>query len=206
MKFSVIIPSYLGPYRTAAANRDSKIVRAINSVLHQTFQDFEIVVIADGCQKTVDIVSGIDDERVSVHLIPKSRIWTGGPRNKGLDEAVGEYIVYLDIDDIFGDNHLQNIYNGLNGYDWVWFDDVRYSIKIKQWYENKCNIMQIGHHGTSNICHRSSLPYRWDHKGYAHDYYFIKYLKREHNNARIEGGEYYVRHLPNSTLGKGYDL
>ena len=48
MKFTVVIPSYLGAYRTAANDRDMKIQRAVDSVLSQTFQDFEIIVIADG--------------------------------------------------------------------------------------------------------------------------------------------------------------
>jgi len=205
MRFTVVIPSYLGDYRTAAKDRDKKLVRAVNSILTQTFQDFEIIVIADGCEKTVEIMSGFKDKRIRTFLTPKQPAWTG-QRNKGLDEALGEYIVYLDVDDVFGENHLQNISNGLDGYDWVWFNDIRYSPKLEQWYENKCNIRMIGAHGTSNVCHRASLPYRWDHKGYAHDYYFIKHLKRNTNFTKIPGGEYYVCHLPNSTLGKGYDI
>lgn len=203
MKFTVVIASYLGNYRTAAANREMKIVRAVNSALGQSFQDFEIIVVADGCNRTVELMKPFD--RVRTFLIPKQKPWSG-QRNRGLDEALGEWIVYLDIDDILGENHLKNINEGLNGYDWVWFDDIRYSPRLGQWYENKCDIRVIGHHGTSNICHKASLPYRWDHKGYAHDYYFIKHLKQNLNYTKIPGGEYYVCHLPNSTLGKGYDL
>ena len=203
MKFSVIIPSYLGAYRTAAADRDKKIVRAINSVLNQVYQDFEIIVIADGCDKTMDIVK---DLPVRSFLIDKCKPWTGGPRNKGLDEAKGDYIAYLDIDDLFGENHLQGIIDAVGDYDWVWFNDIRYNPTTDQWYENPCNIRKIGEHGTSNICHKSSMPYRWDHKGYAHDYYFIKNLKQNLNFGKIPGGEYYVCHLPHSMLGKGYDL
>jgi glycosyltransferase involved in cell wall biosynthesis len=75
MKFSCIIPSFLGPYRTAAKDRDKKIVRAISSILNQSFTDFEVVVIADGCEKTVEIVGGIEDSRVSCYLINKTKIW-----------------------------------------------------------------------------------------------------------------------------------
>jgi len=202
MKFTVVIPSYLGPYRTAAANRPEKLARAINSVLNQTFKDFEIIVVADGCEQTMDIVK---DLPVRSFLIEKQKEWTG-QRNKGLDEAKGEFIAYLDVDDLFGVNHLENISKGLNGYDWVWFNDIRYSPKLEQWYENPCDIMRIGSHGTSNICHKASLPYRWVHKGYAHDYYFIKALKQNMNYTKIHGGEYYVCHIPNSNIGKGYDL
>jgi glycosyltransferase involved in cell wall biosynthesis len=206
MRFSCIVPSFLGEYRTAAANREMKIIRAVNSILTQSFQDFEVIIVADGCEKTIEVMKQITDPRVSVYLIPKSKIWSGEPRNKGIDEAKGDYILYLDIDDVFGVNHLKNISEGLKDYDWVWFDDIRYYPKTKEWYVNKCDIRIISRHGTSNICHKRSLPYRWDHSGYAHDFYFIKHLKQNTNMVKIEGGEYYVCHCPHSHIGKGWDI
>lgn len=206
MKFSVVIPSFLGDYRTAAKDRDKKILRAVNSVITQSFQDFEIIVIADGCKKTVKIMEKVTDERVSTYLIEKGQLWAGTPRNIGINQAKGDYIIYLDIDDMFGGNHLRNISEGLNGFDWVWFDDIRFNPKSGEWYLNDCNIIRAGSCGTSNICHKRSLPYRWDHSGYAHDYYFIKHLKQNNNYKKIEGGEYYVCHVPSSNIGKGYDL
>jgi glycosyltransferase involved in cell wall biosynthesis len=206
MKFSVVIPSFLGEYRTAAKDRDFKIIRAVNSVLTQTYQDFEVIVVADGCEKTVEVMKQIEDTRVHTILIPKSKTWSGEPRNTGIENATGEFILYLDIDDIFGERHLENIFNGLKTYDWVWFDDIRFEPKLEQWYENPCDIIRMGKHGTSNICHKRTLPYRWDHVGYAHDYYFIKHLKQNMNYTKIEGGEYYVCHVPRSTLGEGYDV
>jgi glycosyltransferase involved in cell wall biosynthesis len=204
MRFSIIMASYLGEYRTAAKDRDRKIVRAINTVISQTFEDWELIVIADGCTKTMEIVSEIKDERISCYLIEKAKAWSGEPRNTGLEKAKGEYILYLDIDDLFGENHLKNIDRQLNGHDWVWFDDVRYSEKMGQWYENRCDINKISMHGTSNICHLRSMPARWDYTGYAHDYYFILHLKQSSNFAKIEGGEYYVCHIPGGP--QGYDL
>ena len=44
---SVIMPSYLGAYKNAAKDRDRKIVRAINSVVRQTYKDWELIIIAD---------------------------------------------------------------------------------------------------------------------------------------------------------------
>ncbi len=205
MKFSVIIPSYLGSYRTAAKNREQKLVRAVNSVLKQTLDDFEVIVISDGCPKTLSIVNTeIDNERVSTVSLPKSKMWAGTPRNAGIELAEGEYITYLDIDDVYGANHLSNISSQLNGYDWVWFNDIRFSTKYKQWYENPCNIIKISEHGTSNICHKRLLPVKWDHDGYAHDYYFVLQLRQNTNFVKISGAEYYVCHIPG---GNGaYDL
>jgi glycosyltransferase involved in cell wall biosynthesis len=206
MKFSVIMPSYLGEYRTAASDRDQKIVRAVNSVLNQTFDDFELIVVADGCEKTVDIVSTIKDDRINCLYIDKSKLWSGIPRNTGLEASKGDFITYLDIDDVFGKNHLKSISVSLNGYDWVWFDDIRYSIKSDEWYINPCDILLKGRHGTSNICHKKSLPYRWTFPGYAHDLYFVRNLRQNKNFKKIPGGEYYVCHVPDSNIGKGYDL
>ncbi len=206
MKFSVIIPSFLGEYRTAARDRDRKIVRAIDSVLNQSFEDFEVIVIADGCKKTVEIVNQIKDERVSVIFVPKFKGQFSGQRNVGIENAKGDYIIYLDIDDLFGKDHLKNISEGLKDYDWVWFDDIRYNPNTDEWYGNPCDIRIAGSHGTSNVCHKRSLPYRWDHEGYAHDYYFVKHLRQNLNFAKIAGGEYYVMHIPYSTKMKGYDL
>lgn len=203
MKFSVIIPSFLGEYRTAAKDRERKIIRAVSSVLTQSFQDFEVIVVADGCEKTVEIMKQITDQRVSTYLIPKSPLFSGEPRMKGINEAKGEFIIYLDIDDQFGEDHLKNINEGLKGYDWVWFDDLRYAPKTNQWYENPCDITQISRHGTSNVCHKRSMPAKWDYVGYAHDYYFVLQLRNNPNFTKIQGGEYYVMHIPN--VG-GYDL
>jgi glycosyltransferase involved in cell wall biosynthesis len=194
MQFSVIIPSFLGEYRTAAKNREQKILRAVNSVMNQSFKDFEVIVVADGCQKTVDIMK--DVEGVNTVLIPKSKLWSGEPRNAGIQNASGQFIVYLDIDDLFGENHLSNINTQLNGFDWVWFDDIRYAPRQDQWYQNPCDITQISRHGTSNICHKRELPVKWDHVGYAHDYYFILGLRQVRNFGKINGGEYYVCHIP----------
>lgn len=196
MKFSIVCASYLGDYRNAAKDRELKIVRAVNSVLKQSFHDFEIIVIADGCERTVEIMEQFTDRRIKTYLIDKCKMWSGEPRNTGIENAKGEFILYLDIDDLFGIDHLQNIAASLNNYDWVWFDDIRYNTKSDEWYVNPCNINVISQHGTSNICHKRLLPYRWEHSGYAHDYYFIAQLRQNKNFTKIPGGEYCVCHVP----------
>jgi glycosyltransferase involved in cell wall biosynthesis len=203
VKFSIVIASYLGNYPSASHGREQKIVRAINSVLGQTFTDFEIIVVADGCQKTIDIVK---DLPVRSFLIPRGSLFGGAPRNKGIDEAEGDYIVYLDIDDIYGRNHLQIIADNLESYDWVWYNDIRYSPRLKIWHENECDIVQVGRHGTSNVCHKASLSTRWEFKGYAHDHYFVQKLRENTNFKKIATPEYYVCHIPGTQSSGGYDL
>jgi glycosyltransferase involved in cell wall biosynthesis len=202
-KFSVIMASFLGTYPNSAKDRDKKIIRAVNSVLDQTYNDLELIVVADGCQKTIDLLKEYEDPRIRVFLIPKARMWSGEPRNTGIDNARGEFIVYLDVDDVWGENHLKSLANALNEYDWVWFDDNRYIPKTDQWYQNSCDVTKIGRCGTSNICHKRELNVHWDHPGYAHDYYFIEQLRNYKNFGKVNAGEYFVCHLPGAG---GWDL
>jgi glycosyltransferase involved in cell wall biosynthesis len=84
---SVIIPTY---------NRKNLILRAIHSVINQTYQDFEIIVIDDGSTDgTKDALSVYKDIR---YFYQENR-GISSARNRGLAEAKGDYIAFLDSDD-----------------------------------------------------------------------------------------------------------
>lgn len=200
MKFSIVIASLLAPYVGAAHDRENKLLRAVASAQHQSFDDYEIIVVADGCQRTMELVS--DAINVRSFLIPRGKLFSGGPRNKGIEEAKGEFIIYLDIDDIYGIDHLKKINDHLNGYDWVWYNDIRWG---GRWQENHCDIFQVGKHGTSNLCHKKGLA-RWTVNGYAHDYHFTRELLKNKNYKKIPTPEYYVCHVPGIGRLKGYDI
>ena len=195
---SIIMPSYLGPYKKAAKNREKKIVRAIQSVHKQTYEDWELIVIADGCDKTVEILSNISylygDERIHVFKIDKQPIWSGNVRNAGLDEASGDYAVYLDIDDVFAPNHLDSLAS-FDKLDWYWFDD--YVWNGQEFRHRKCSVNKVGRCGTCNIMHRPGLA-RWNAKdNYAHDWKFIQNLKAASGKYEyIKAGYYLVCHIP----------
>ena len=95
---SVIMPAY---------NEEKYIAEAINSILTQTFSDFELLIIDDGSKDdTVKIVNTIDDTRVRLISLHENK----GNRyaaNIGLKEAKGKYIVRQDADDISYDYRLQ---------------------------------------------------------------------------------------------------
>ena len=87
---SVIIPTY---------NRAHLVGRAIKSVLNQTFQDFEIIVVDDGStDSTKEVVTSFNDTRIRYI---KHQMNKGGnaARNTGLKNSKGEYIAFLDSDD-----------------------------------------------------------------------------------------------------------
>lgn len=102
--FSVIIPVY---------NRANLVARAVDSVVNQTFQDFEIIVVDDGSTDNVDeVVAAIDDPRIKF-----IRVANGGAsaaRNVGIDHACGQYVAFLDSDDIFLPHHLETLKRALD--------------------------------------------------------------------------------------------
>lgn len=201
LKFSIITPSRLANYNGAARFREQKIIRAVSSVLNQTFLDFELIVIADGCERTKQIISTyISDERVKLLECKHKALFDNTPRNTGIEAAQGEYIIYIDIDDYWGEEHLAIINHNLKDRDWVWFNDYVFN---GQWVERACNIKQMGACGTSNVCHARKHGLKWERPGYAHDFYFNQKLLKFRNGTKIETPEYFVLHIP----GKGgYDL
>lgn len=203
---SVVMPSYLGSYKNAAKDRDKKIIRAIESVLSQSYEDWELIVIADGCEKTVEIVKPYFYEylpHIRLIEIPKQKLWSGKVRNTGISMAHGEIICYLDTDDLIGSNHLQIINDNFGDNDWVFFNDLIWD--GKEFVENHCNMNIKGQCGTSNISHRKTLGAYWHDASYLHDFSFIQSLiGLSHNYSVIPCGEYEIRHRPG--LPFKYDL
>lgn len=208
-KFSVIMQSYLGQYKGAAKDRPRKLVRAVQSVVDQTLKDWELLIVADGCRETVRIVTeAFHDSRIKLLEIEKQPLWSGIPRNVGKFRANGENIVYLDIDDFFGAEHLQIIADQLSPeLVWVWFNDLRWHHLQQKFRENFCHIDKAGKHGTSNICFRRTLNVGWPVKGnYLHDYYFIRELRLLMPYQQIATPQYHVCHIPNGVNFRGYDV
>jgi len=200
-KFSVILPSLLADYPGAATKKEQKLVRAITKCLKQSFVDFELIVVADGCNATNFIVSRMlkDDSRLSLLCVERTGLWSNKARNEGIKAAAGEYIIYLDNDDMYGPDHLKIINSGLHigaqhGMpDWIYSNDLmRHGDK---WIERVTDITQYGRCGTSNICHASRLGLTWDKDGYGHDHHFIQQLRKFENNRHAETGQYYVCHI-----------
>lgn len=89
-KVSVVIPT---------CNRPELLKRAVRSVLAQTFQDFEIIVVDDGMKERAETaLRQFHDPRIK-YFRNETSLGGGGTRNRGIDEARGEYIAFLDDDD-----------------------------------------------------------------------------------------------------------
>lgn len=87
---SVIIPTH---------NRGDILRRAIDSVLNQTYKDFELIVVSDGCTDNTDeIVTSYADPRIKFFSHEKS-CGASAARNTGIKASTGQYIAFLDDDD-----------------------------------------------------------------------------------------------------------
>ncbi len=99
IKFSVIIPLY---------NKEPHVKRALDSVINQTVQDFEIIVVNDGStDKSADVVKTFSDARI--RLINQKNAGVSVARNRGINEAKSELIAFLDADDEWMPDYLETI-------------------------------------------------------------------------------------------------
>ncbi|WP_439151669.1 glycosyltransferase family 2 protein [Winogradskyella sp.] len=95
--FSVVIPLY---------NKAEYISACINSVLQQSFNDYDVIVVNDGStDDSVGIVEAISSNKISIFNQENSGVSIA--RNNGVKFAKGEFIAFLDADDIWKNNHLE---------------------------------------------------------------------------------------------------
>lgn len=95
--FSVIITTY---------NRPDKLIRAIDSVLSQEFQDFELIIVNDGSTADYDIVNKHIKDKEKIHYFYKQNEERSVARNFGVNKSTGTFICFLDDDDYYFNNHL----------------------------------------------------------------------------------------------------
>ena len=105
-RFSIVMAAY---------NAEKEIEDSIKSVLNQNFKDFEFIVVNDAStDSTADIVAKYDRIKLINHTKNKR---AGGARNTGIQEAYGEYIIFLDSDDTFADENVLSRINERIGKD-----------------------------------------------------------------------------------------
>ncbi|MEL6580569.1 MAG: glycosyltransferase [Cyanobacteria bacterium J06621_12] len=115
---SVIIPAY---------NAEATIVETVNSVLAQTYANFELIIIDDGSSdRTWSLLQNLADSRIKVYSYENAGVSTA--RNRGIERSQGEFVSFLDADDCWTPNKLelqiaalQNSSQAALAYSWVYF-------------------------------------------------------------------------------------
>ena len=103
--FSIIIPTY---------NRANLLPETIRSVQNQTFEDWECIVVDDGStDNTKQVVEEIINSDSKIKYVFQENAERSAARNNGIRNSSGVYICFLDSDDNFLSNHLQELHNFL---------------------------------------------------------------------------------------------
>lgn len=110
--FSVIIPLY---------NKERDIHKTLESLFAQSFSDFEVVVVNDGStDESEKEVKKFSDKRIK--LFSKDNEGVACTRNFGVEKATSQHIVFLDADDYWHPNHLENLHSLISKFpDQQWY-------------------------------------------------------------------------------------
>jgi len=117
---SVIIPAY----KVAAF-----IIETLDSVFAQTFSDFEVIVINDGSPDTPELEQQLEKYRSAITYLKQPNRGAGAARNAGLRLARGEFVGFLDGDDLWLPNFLAEqltLIRGDGGYDLAYADALNF--------------------------------------------------------------------------------
>lgn len=102
-KISVVMPAY---------NIEDYIEETIRSVINQEFQDWELLVVDDGSEdSTLEKVKKLAEKDARIKMILQAHEGVSTARNKGIDQATGEYISFLDSDDLWDKTFLSKMLN-----------------------------------------------------------------------------------------------
>ena len=102
---SVIIPVY---------NAEQYIKRCLNSVLNQTFNDYEIIMVNDGSTDgSLEILKKYESQNSKLKVITQKNLKAAAARNSGLKYASGEYIAFIDADDYVHNDYLRILYENM---------------------------------------------------------------------------------------------
>jgi glycosyltransferase involved in cell wall biosynthesis len=102
---SIIVPAH---------NEENYIRQTLHSIKEQTFQNFEVIIVANGCtDKTEEIVKRRESEKLRLLSLPRANVSVA--RNAGALNAAGKLLLFLDADTQLASNSLEQIMKGMAG-------------------------------------------------------------------------------------------
>ena len=129
---SVIIPVY---------NAEKYIRECLESLLRQTYPDFEIICVDDGSQDGSPEILRMYEERDSrISVLAQQNQYAGVARNAGMERAKGKYLLFLDADDFFCEDMLEEVVREAEEnrteilvFDAYRYDDIRQETLLESW-------------------------------------------------------------------------
>ncbi|WP_213335302.1 glycosyltransferase family 2 protein [Enterococcus casseliflavus] len=104
--FSVIVPVY---------NSEKFIRKTLESITNQTFHNYEIIVVDDGCtDNSISIIEEYAKYFQKINIVRQKNSGVSAARNRGIKEASGDFICFLDSDDYWSHLFLEKMYNKIS--------------------------------------------------------------------------------------------
>ena len=219
VKVSIILPVY---------NMEKYLRRCLDSIINQTFKDFEVIIINDGSSDNSEKICteyALGDKRIKVITIQNGGL--SNARNLGIDKSKGEYIIFCDSDDWIEKDAIEILVNGIelkncdmaiSGYkmDFVFEEFKSISIKCKnKLYESIDEFMKEYSFFRSNYLFgfawnkifRASIIREnkifFEKNVFCEDLYFIfKFIPKCKRINSINAELYHYMHQSNDTLSK----
>ena len=108
-KISVIVPVY---------NSEEFLTESINSILNQSFTDFDVICINDGStDQSLRMLNNFKKRDSRIKVIDKENSGCGSARNVGIENAEGDYIYFFDPDDFIREDAFEKLYENAKNND-----------------------------------------------------------------------------------------
>lgn len=145
-RLSIIIPAY---------NAEAYLQRCLDSIFSQEYRDFEVIVIDDG---STDGTPTLLERYPLVKIIRQENQGMSTARNRGIDEAKGEYILFVDSDDLLTENALATLAPELTGEDIIGFNAKKFHEATSEYsYQPTISKPEVSD-GWTYFCHHRLLP------------------------------------------------
>ena len=182
IKFSIIIPAY---------NSQETIIQTLNSCINQTYTNYEILVIDDcSVDETINIINdNFTSDKITIHHFEVNK-GVSSARNYGWDKATGDYIAFLDSDDIWHVQKLEILSNILKnhdidfiGHDYTEFiNEFNIDSSIKLENLNITKLLIRNYFNTSCFIIKNNINFRFNESTrYTEDHDLLIRISEKHN-------------------------
>ncbi|MGN1299253.1 MAG: glycosyltransferase family 2 protein [Candidatus Scatovivens sp.] len=180
VKFSIIVPVY---------NSEKYIQKCIDSILNQTYDNYEIIIINDGStDNTLKIINSNYKNRSNIIIVNKENQGVSMARNLGIQYAKGEWITFLDADDWIDDNTLKIINQEIESNSEI--ELIQNNIYISNDYKNSNKYKVL-----DNLIKKESTQKKEIIETIICINYGSKKYGEKYGNCRCIGGKFYKKSL-----------